>query len=1006
MHPANYSIHMRKNRSRSIGVRFFRALLIFLAALLASAAVAAWLVPRYLDWNRYRDDVTRLAAAVLDRPVLIQGPISLRLLPEPVLTAADVRIAGEPDQGSLSAGQLSLSVALGPLLAGRLDARDLVLRGVDLKLPWPLPESAFPARRPAWLAGLSARIENGRLSVGKVVITHVAARLAISGPTGGYSLSGTGQAFGHVWRVDAALGAAGADDTAPLDLTLSGEGALHGTQATFAGEISPGGMGGRISAKGPDLALLLPAPKVAFSAEGRLTVASGLAVADNLALLIGGAPAHGAVSLRTKPALRVDLAVRASRLDLDSWLPVLLRTHGLSYPVGIDLSAEAAPLAGGVVRQLRIASEIDRGTVAIRDVRGVLPGEAHLRVSGRIIQPAAAAVRDPPLRFEGKVALAAPDLRATLRWLDPKGRHGLETLPSGVLRTLDLSASAAVRAGRLTLSNLAGKLDASHVNGLVNVGLSLFSEPATPRGPRARAGLRVVLKSDRLDLDPWLPAAAPSPARLAKLLRSLDVDVQLQAASATVAGIAVSDLVLNGAATGGRLSIRHAEARALGLQANVSGSIDASGRITHARLAFTTQDASQIGGWLAPVWRATLAFWRAPLLVWVEADGPASATAVTARLLLGKTDLGMQAQLDWPTRGAASFALNAPAAALVLRQAGFADLATAFGDGPLAAQLRLGIAPDRIGVDGIRLVAGELRADGDLSIDRTGQEPRVVGSLAADTLPLPPYDLRSPNPLPFEALRGWEARVQLAAKRIVAGPAGAARTPVAEQASATLGLRQGRLRLQDIQAKLLGGGFSGEASLQAGSESPALALRGKLSDVRIPGPLTGAALDIVGGRADADLDLTAAGHSPATMLATLGGSVHVSVREGVLAGFDLPALDAALHSASGQSDLNPALKAALASGRTAFDRLNVNATASRGILQLGKAEMTAPSGSAVLTGSIDLPDASIDLHAAIRPASPDLPVLGLTITGPANAPRHLPDLADVTRWQNQAAQAH
>src|SRR5581483_10848292 len=98
---------------------------------------------------------------------------------------------------------------------------------------------------------------------------------------------------------------------------------------------------------------LLPAPAVPFSADGRLTVAGGLAAADDLAMVIGGAPAHGAVSLRVSPALRVDLAVAASRLDLDAWLPVLAQGRNAAYPFGLDLSAEAAPLAGGLLRRLR-----------------------------------------------------------------------------------------------------------------------------------------------------------------------------------------------------------------------------------------------------------------------------------------------------------------------------------------------------------------------------------------------------------------------------------------------------------------------------------------------------------------------------------------------------------------------------------------------------------------------------------------------------------------------------
>ena len=46
--------------------------------------------------------------------------------------------------------------------------------------------------------------------------------------------------------------------------------------------------------------------------------------------------------------------------------------------------------------------------------------------------------------------------------------------------------------------------------------------------------------------------------------------------------------------------------------------------------------------------------------------------------------------------------------------------------------------------------------------EQTGQQRRLVGALAAEALPLPPLDLRSPGPLPLEALRGWQGVVQIA----------------------------------------------------------------------------------------------------------------------------------------------------------------------------------------------------------------------------------------------------
>lgn len=164
-------------------MRRLRWLLGGLALLLCCALAGAWLLPQVLDWNRYRDTVAALASARLGREVRIEGPVSLSLLPQPVLTAGKVTLADAGGGVAVTAAELRLRVALGPLLAGRVDARDLVVRGLDITVPWhPGPGGLGPAvlamPAPDWLTALSARIEGGRLSIGALAITDIQATLA------------------------------------------------------------------------------------------------------------------------------------------------------------------------------------------------------------------------------------------------------------------------------------------------------------------------------------------------------------------------------------------------------------------------------------------------------------------------------------------------------------------------------------------------------------------------------------------------------------------------------------------------------------------------------------------------------------------------------------------------------------------------------------------------------------------------------------------------------------
>ena len=136
-----------------------RISLVALAMLASLALLAMWQVPQWLDWTRYRANIEVLAAAMLGKSVTIQGPITLTLLPQPVLTAAQVSVGGGgPTDFSIQVDALRLRVALWPLIAGRLDARELVVHGPNLRIPWPMDTGRMLPRPPDWLAAFAAHL--------------------------------------------------------------------------------------------------------------------------------------------------------------------------------------------------------------------------------------------------------------------------------------------------------------------------------------------------------------------------------------------------------------------------------------------------------------------------------------------------------------------------------------------------------------------------------------------------------------------------------------------------------------------------------------------------------------------------------------------------------------------------------------------------------------------------------------------------------------------------------
>ena len=123
-------------------MRGLRRIGLLMASLLVVLLGVALVLPPLWDWSRQRETMEAFAAAALGRPVRIEGAISLTLLPEPTLSAGRVQVLGDSDGGELRIRSLRLGVALWPLLRGRVVAKELVLRGPELRLPWPLVSAA------------------------------------------------------------------------------------------------------------------------------------------------------------------------------------------------------------------------------------------------------------------------------------------------------------------------------------------------------------------------------------------------------------------------------------------------------------------------------------------------------------------------------------------------------------------------------------------------------------------------------------------------------------------------------------------------------------------------------------------------------------------------------------------------------------------------------------------------------------------------------------------------
>jgi hypothetical protein len=968
-----------------------------LAVLAALVLLAAWQVPQWLDWTRYRATIEVLASATLGQPVVIRGPITLTLLPQPVLTAAQVNVGGsEPTNLSIHVDALRLRVAPWPLIAGRVDARELVLRGPDLRIPWPTGPAMFRTRPPSWLAAFAVRVENGRLTVGRVAFSGIDATLATL-ETGALSAAGMAQ-FGDLgWNFTARLTAAGADGAAGLNVTLDGQGKANGLGASVAGQLAADGtLAGTIASRGPNLAVLLPAPPVPFRADGRLTVGSGQAAIDGLALEIGGSPASGSVALRVAPQQRLDVALSASRLDLDAWLPVLLRAGttiaGIDVPTGFAFSTEAAPLGGGTLEHVRAAFDLVGNDFVVRYASASLPGNGRLHLSGRI-------ARDDPAhpRFEGDARLDAPVLRTTLRWLDeampgtiPAG--GLSGTPNGVLQRAELSAHVVTGGGAISLSQLAGSIDDAPVVGSIS-----FKRGEPP-------SLKADLTLDRLVLDPWLPVRPPDLAGLSRLASGVDAELRFNVRQATWAGSTINGLAVDAAIEAGSVLLRRIEGAARGAHVVASGMLGEDGRLSDGLLTLVTSDASPLADLLPNAWRATPAFWHGPAYLEVQAAGPQEALATNARLALADTQLEARPTVDLRSGAwTGTLTLRHPGARRLIGMLGLSErlgvpgLPAWLGDGSLSLVAHLTGAPSRLAADTFDLTASTLHAGGDVALDQGSAEPRLTGHVHADSLSIPVPDADSDVPLPLGVLRGWRGDLRVEAGSLLAGS-----RPVLRDASVDLAVADDRLRFEQFSAKLGSGAVSGEFTFDAAAGPPSLSLQVRLSDATIDGPLADGPIDLLSGRANGSLRLAATGYSPSAILATLDGQARLSVADGALSGFDLFRMKLAVEKPDAK-DAEAAASDALASGATGFDRLDLRASLSHGDLSLDEGLLTGIAGEARIAGGMPLSTRALDVKITLQPALPNPPEIVIRVTGPLGSPERTPELANLARWMAELA---
>jgi hypothetical protein len=852
------------------------------------------------------------------------------------------------------------------LVAPRISLRDV-----------PVPLWAAAVRPAPFLAGARVTLERGTVIAGGVTLSDVSARLSAQGPLGPYAVSGTFGLGGMPVEAQVTLGRAGVDGAATLEAAF----ASRGARLAAGGLVLHGGFvfSGRVEAEGSDLSAFLPAPALPFRGEARLAVEGGAGSADQLTLQLGPSRLTGAVSFATRPEPRVDIALAAVRFALDPWIePARGALAATPFPVGLDLSFEAAEIGGGTLRSLRASLVISERQVGVNEASAVLPGGAALAIGGAV----AAAERGP--RFEGLMELDAPDLRALLAWA---GASPAWAGPEA-LRSLTLSARIAAEPGLVQIEQGAGRLDGVPIEGGVVI------RPAP--GPGQRLQLGAGLRLARIDLDTLLGDDVLSSA--APFLAGVDTNLRLETNLLAAGGIAAGDVSLDATLAEGRIALRRLTAGNLAggrLTLSAAAELGAAPRLTAFDLDFVGADASRLGALFpgSEILAATTPVWQGGFTMRAAGRAAGEQIEVTALAELLDARLEIAGSADHRfSRASGRVALRHPGAPRLLSALGLGDTEAWLGEGSLAVVAEGALAAATLTLRSAEVVAGRLRTrlSGEVAPTETGGRVRLA--VDAETLPLPGIAWGESAPLPLAALAGWSGTLAL---RVAELPVGA--TAGLSRVEAAVALDSGTIRVGSLHGQLRGGRVTGSASLSTAGD---LAADWVLTDAVLDQPLFGSPFDLAGGSIDVTASITATGLSPAAWRASLSGEARITAGTGVLAGFDMAAAAEALTAPLPEAEALARVRRALAGGASGFDTLTAMLRAERGIVSLTESTFEAQNGHATATGEIDLRAGALSLSLSVTPigGAEALPDLGLRASGPIDQPRRVVETAAAARF--------
>lgn len=708
----------------------------------------------------------------------------------------------------------------------------------------------------------------------------------------------------------------------------------------------------------------------------------------------------------------------------------------------VDLAAEVTVYRGGLLRGAHINAALANGEVTLNQASLSLPGNSEVNLFGFLVSPGGVP------GFEGSFEAASDDLRGMLDWL----KIDTSAVPADRLHAARLAGKLKVHPGEIDFDGTQIRLDGTRIDTAAT--LRLGERPALGASftvdnvnvdaywPRPKDGKPVPAMNAAAA--PVVAAAGAAVGVPTAWLSQFDANVKGRIGQLTARGVTAQDVNVDAAWMQGKLALHDFSVGDMaGAQLHLDGGVDglAGGPVSLRALHYALQskqpdrlirqmgltlpvDAERLG---AVALTGTLDGGLDALGIESRSEVAGGVFAITGKLENPETAPRFDGTLD---------ITHADAGQLI--RTVVPDYRPVGNLGAIAVSTHVTGDQQALQLTDLQLKTGLVTATGEARVQLTGK-PRFDVSLSAGEIPLPLLLSASRPAGNRQALHDAPAAPEphhglpaVATDRVSAAP----RTAVATGAiperwpheprdlswmgrfdgalkldaktlsfgrshldgvSLALDLADGTLSLQRLAAQLYGGALTGSGHLGADG---GLAVQLGLAHAQMRDALAGVAdMDVAEGAMDADLALTTSGLSTAEWIGRLAGTGKFTIRDGVVRGFDLKAVDDHLQRLDSPVGLLALLQTGLSGGRTHFSSLAGTLRVGNGLIATDDIRLIADGGGANASTQINLPayvmDARAEFHLDGAPA--DAPLV-MRLSGPLDGPRRFVDINAFQQW--------